>query len=394
MAWPTDWGRKVVITVQAAMADTNLSYFPILITAACIPSEVLDTTTGNECQADGGDLRFYTGDYSASNPGTENTDRLPCEIVSLTRAAGAGGTCEIWVRVPSINASTGAIITMFYNSNGQTQPAEGAAYGKHETWNENSANNFKMVHHLTGASATALDDSTSYNNDVASAGGTPTYNVTGAFNGGTVGQGSDLDGTGDYFSCGADASLEATSAITISAWVYAKALALDDSVDIIYSKSDNILEGGIEFGLERVGNSNYLSMAYYDGSARGWYTDSNVVSINAWHHVVMIWNQNNVIYVKDGVQLDTVDTANNAIVYDTDTALIGAQTQNDEFNGDLDEVRVAAVVRAVDWIEAEYRNQSAPGTYVVEGTPGDVAAGGFQPAWARYSNVILQAGNL
>ena len=141
MAWPEDWGRKVVVTVEDTMFSSGtLAFFPVLLTKDTLPAEILDADGSSPAQADGGDIRVYTGDYSASNPVTENTDRLPLEIVDFTRNNNpALGTTEIWVRVPSISASVDTKITIFYNATGKSQPAVDAAFGRNAVWDDNGS---------------------------------------------------------------------------------------------------------------------------------------------------------------------------------------------------------------------------------------------------------------
>ena len=353
MSWQGDWGRKVKIDIQASLADANLSYFPILITEACLPAEVLDTTSGYECQSDGGDLRFYTGDYSSSDPATENTNRIACEIVELTRAAGSGGTCQIWVRIPSINSSTGAVITLYYNATGKSQPAVAAAYGSQETWDENGSNNYRGVWHVNDASGN-LTDSTENSLTLTA------NQIAGYQQSGKIGYAIDLDGTDSYAS--------ATSPIsdvpfTLSCWVKFDAINQQASIlSLQYTASAN-----------RHFVNVWDDEKFYSSSKDGGLDEAVSTTIHTtatWYHVAGVFAAHNDrrLFV-DGSKFTNTDTDGVGTVLEE--LVIGGNIygQSYELDGQLDEIRVSNVTRSDAWLVAEYRNQDAPATYVVEGTP-------------------------
>jgi hypothetical protein len=68
----------------------------------------------------GGDLRFSSDEAG--------TTQLACEVVTFTKATGD----VVWVKVPAV--STGALIYVWGDNTGATQPAVGAAFGRNAVW--------------------------------------------------------------------------------------------------------------------------------------------------------------------------------------------------------------------------------------------------------------------
>jgi hypothetical protein len=376
MAWQDDWGRKVVITVKGTIADSSQDYFPVLITQPCMPDEVMDSDEANKAQADGGDLRFFMGDYSGSDPNAEDhADRIPCEIVDFSQhSTPASATAEIWVTPTAVGggATPGddVEITMYYNATGKSQPAEGDPFGKHETWDENGADNFKMVHHLSGASATALDDSTSNNHDVTGDRGTPVYNQTGAFEGGTV---------GDAVTLVAASEESLTVPSFIAAWTEGTVSVWFKAVDATPAEQEFLYCGGSYRNFDRlyffIDDSGHIGARLANEAE---FFGTTGLNDNTWYRGSIAWDTSGAILYLNGV---SDGTGNDGTAGDADAGGIGAfydipgPQYSNFFDGSLDEVSISNNKRTVQWLLAEYRNQNAPATYVVEGTPGDVAAG-------------------
>ena len=74
----------------------------------------------------GGDLRFSSDLAGAT--------QLACEVVTFTKATGD----VVWVKVPSV--STGALIYVWGDNTGATQPAVGAAFGRNAVWSDFEVN--------------------------------------------------------------------------------------------------------------------------------------------------------------------------------------------------------------------------------------------------------------
>jgi hypothetical protein len=161
--------------------------------------------------------------------------------------------------------------------------------------------------------------------------------------------------------CGMSSILELQD-MTIIAKVRARSL---DSTSIVFSRSDLIASGGYEFGIN---DTNGLSFAYNDGSVRGWYTNTTVLPLNTWFTVAMTWSpaRGSVIFYIDGVEKNTVNTVGNDIVHVSDTAFIGDQIQNYEWDGQMKYVYVLKKVLTSSEIKGLYIN---PGSVVEDPYP-------------------------
>ena len=127
----------VVGTVTGTHAN-----MPLLLTEACLPSEMFDADGTFPAQSGGGDIRF-----SSDQAGTT---ALPCEIVLFTTDNNpALGTARIWVKVPSV--ATGTTFYVWYNTVAtDSQPAVGASNGRNAVWS-----GYALVSHgLTGSDST------------------------------------------------------------------------------------------------------------------------------------------------------------------------------------------------------------------------------------------------
>jgi biopolymer transport protein ExbB len=89
---------------------------------------------------------------------------------------------------------------------------------------------------------------------------------------------------------------------------------------------------------------------------------------STWNHLVYTWDStanSQVIYL-NGVSVLSSTSAFTTF-QPTLTATLGADSYNG-FKGVLDEVRISKIARSANWVATQYRNQSAPSTFVVFGS--------------------------
>ncbi len=167
------------------------SNFPVLISYT--DADLKDTTNGGHVgQSDGGDILFTSSD---------GTTQLSHEIEKYDNTTGQ---LIAWVKVPTLSTSADTDIYVYYGNASSTDQ-----WDPTNVWDSN----YVLVQHMNGTSYTALDDSTSNNNDVTAETGDPTYGSTGK-----IGAAVDFDGN-DYVSMADSASLSSfTSAMTIQFW--------------------------------------------------------------------------------------------------------------------------------------------------------------------------------
>ena len=146
----------------------------------------------------------------------------------------------------------------------------------------------------------------------------------------------DLDGTNDYIDLGTSSSLNPSSALTISAWIYING-AGTGSLPTIYSSSKN--SAGISGGIAIAYTSNKIRFYFDTTGSSGWvFAESNsTVSTSQWYHLAGTWNGSTVTLYVNGTAQTTTASAT-TIGYNTDfPATIGRYSSN-YFNGLIDEV--------------------------------------------------------
>lgn len=125
MAFPTGWARKCKITIPDANISGNNTNFPLLITEANLPAEMVDGGV-NSALNGGGDVRV-SGDAAG-------TIQLSLEVVSFV----TGGTpnVELWCNLPTLNTGAAKDIYVWYKKAGEVQPAVTDPFGRNAVWAE------------------------------------------------------------------------------------------------------------------------------------------------------------------------------------------------------------------------------------------------------------------
>ena len=365
--WYDDWSAKVRITVESTVCSSGtLSDFPVMITQDTLPAsanEFFDADGSSPAQADGGDIRVYAGDYSASHPATEDTNRIPIEVVSInTDNDPANGYTEIYAKLGTVNCSSDVYITVYYGATGKTQPAIDASYGAEAVWDAN----YLGVWHFESS----LLDSTSNDSDLSATDGAPDY-VTSNVVGHT---GADFNGTDD--------GVETTNA------------AFDDLAEYT-AFFYNYPQG---YG----GSDNGRAWSKLKDTRECWYEDADAPN----NHMSCIqdeaggyrytrsatggWNLNapyytHVRYSTDDMQINIYWSGTEDASYETQGTITGALdsdaggeftigNRTDDiraFDGIIDEFRFSNTDRTTQWILAEGLMVSAPATYMTEGSEVD-----------------------
>lgn len=358
MAFPTDWGRRCAIVIDNTNVDGNLSNFPVLVHATGgayngLPEEMFDADGDNPAIEGGGDIRFSSDEAGSS--------QLACEVVAFhIDNDPSNGYAAIYVNVPSVTAASTTTIYVWYDKSGESQPARDAAYGMEAVWDSN----FKMVHHMVGASATALDDSTSNNNDVTGDGGSPDYNQTGK-----IYKAVNFTAASDEYLGIPDAnSIDFPNQVFIELWLKTSSGSRMTVVEKGYEDYEIAIEGAD-------------LMCWY-GSGAAWkdfnITAGSSVSDGTWHHYAYWIDKANGVGEAwiDG-ETEGTDT-NDALSGNQDKTLYIGGRQNDTgqyFTGLIEEVRLSAINRDDNWTKATFHNLDDPGTFCVEGTPESTAVG-------------------
>lgn len=318
---------------------------------------MFDADGSYPAQSGGGDIRF-TSDAAGST-------LLYAEIVSfVTDNDPANGSAEIWVKVTSVTASGDTTIYVWYNTSGSdSQPAVGAAGGRNGVWSGEL-----LRWHLEDATTSTVTDSAG-NFDGSKVSANNPVEVA-AYHG----NGQSFD-SGDYIVTTNSSTLNrsGTQPFTIGGW-----LNLDntDVANYLVGIVSGINSGTVDKRLLVGKNTaNKLAAQCFDGSSE--YAEwSTTPSTGTWYHVMGRYDGVDLDLFVNGSSVATNSTLTGSFDHGTNARLqmnytASAGSQGGEY--DADEIRYSANGYSDVWIDSEYKNQSAVGTYITAGTPAAAA---------------------
>lgn len=325
MAVTASWLKRHTITIDYTKVSTaNQTDFPVLLSNG----NFLDDCYANT-QSAGQDLRFTSDAAGATE--------LPFEIVSWNTGAK---TAEVYVKIPTLSYTANTIFYVWYSNAAASAYGETDTFGKHNTWDSN----FDFVHHMNGASETALDDSTSNNRDITNKDGTPTFNATAKW-----GLGVNFGGNSDVY---IPTFNYATSNVTV----------------LVVYKSANL--AGTQ-GVVSIGRGGNGFAIYPNGSGSGVWSVNTAYGADCggnnstanWFFYVGSYNGTNARAYLNGAYVAQAAGAapgNNASC----DIVFGALLRSSNYaNGIVEEIRYSKVQRADDWITTEYNNLNSPSTF-------------------------------
>ena len=330
--WLTGWSYRKKITIDHSNVDTDLTDFPLLV-------KITEDSDISTALANGHDIRFTTQD---------GTTLLSYERESWQGGNGSQVTAVIWVKVPSISATTNTDIYMYY---GKSDAEDGQ--DATNVWDSN----FKGVYHLNDPINPL--DATSNNND-----GT---------NHGTIAATGKIGGAGNFDGISSSvglSNLTISNSVTISSWI-----KMNSSTGTIlgFCGDLNSLCTGGDYSLLtlRVVNNAvqmYLShtqnMYRRIGAATG-----AIISQEIWFYVTGVINNyatNDIdLYVNGEAQSITYNNVSSGGGSLTMSPFLGSlwivynNSSSTYFNGLLDETRISSTARTAEWIKFEYNNMNS-----------------------------------
>ena len=334
------------ITISASLCGSaNSTNFPLLFGGSAGPYTALKTV------ANGGNIQntvvfngqtvpadlIFTSDSAGLIP-------LPFEIASYNPATG---DIEVWIQIPTLTFATSTVIYMFAG-NPSVSTYQGGGVGA--TYDST----FEIVNHFANGSSLSVLDSTGNANNGAVTGGVTA--VSGEIDGGAA-----FNGSTGYVAIPASASLNNWVYQTISLWMKAAANSQATYGRLIEKGANN--EWSIVFNS---GTTNYLSVQDI-GTTNIGPTSTEAVCDGTWHKIDVLLD-NTVggisIYV-DGVFSTGIGSGSIATTL-TSAIHIGTYGQTPGsylYNGSMDELHIANVLRSASWITAAYNNQSSPSTF-------------------------------
>ena len=200
---------------------------------------------------------------------------------------------------------------------------------------------------------------------------------------GKFGSALNFDGIDDYVDCGTNASLGATNAITVEAWVKTSKAGWNTVATRLIGSTN-----GYWFG---TGSSGKLYMFIYNNGTLRPCSTGYYITDGAWHHVVGVYDGTKMTCYVDGKAVYTKDWGSfMAIGATAGSSLYISSTGSDQFNGLIDEVRIWKRALSPEEVKASYSsNTSVPS--LVPGDAADVTAPTDNPSPAGNGTTIVDA---
>jgi len=343
--WSSSWDFFKSIWIDAALIDTDLTNFPVLVN---------NTNSTMIAKCDGGDsVRFLS---------TDNITEFYYEIEEWT----ANGF-NIWVNISeTLTSGSDYEFLMYYNNSAASDNQD-----KENTWDSN----YTMVQHMNDSTTSSIADSTANDNDGAKAGANnPIVTPTGQ-----IGDAQLFDG-GDHIIVSDAASLRSYSTQTFEAWIYPTFNWGAGKCKIISKNSANAYAADLDWNdigyiIDTAGGN---VDHHPDWTYAGHHTN--------WHHMTGVYDGANIHIYINGTEVGVASAQNGEISDDGDDLFIGCTIwQTSKYVGTMDELRLSNINRNNSWINASYHNQNQ--------TTGFLTWGDEQTVPPPYSNTCPVSSN-
>ena len=327
-SWYNGWQYRKAVTINAAKVAGSLTNFPVLVS-------ITDADLQTRALVTGADILFTAAD---------GVTKLNHEIESYNAAAGV---LVAWVNLPVLNQAANTSIYLYFGNALAANQASQAA-----VWDSN----FKAVWHLKespAGTAPQIKDSTSNGNHGTTYGSMKLADQTD----GISGSGLTFDGKVKFINVPDSASVDTSSALTVSTWM--RTTSGNFNLNLVNKGSGCINSG---FALWVNENGRKPGMPGFWVGSNGWVDAADLnVSDGAWHQVTATNDSTTTNVYVDGVL--RAAGARTGILNTTSPLRIAYGTCGNYFGGSLDEVRISGVARSAAWIATEYANQSAPQSF-------------------------------
>ncbi len=325
---PDPWTKRRKITIDNSAQAETLANFPVMVR---VDSTRIDYAS---MQSAGQDIQFRASD---------GTTTLSHEIEKWNTS----GSSYIWVRVPSIAASSSSGYIWMYYGNAATTDTQSAT----AVWDTS----FRGVWHL---GALANDSTTNANH------GTNVGTVTLAT--GKSGDARSSDGATQYINMSGTGMAANLSAVTLSTWVNRAANVAGQGIMCFSINNGGTPTGTSRLAFETTGTTNLNGIIRApDGAASSSFatTTTPLLNLNTWYHVTMTvdFTAKRISYYVNG-SFDSISGVLGWVPNVTDatisaSAALGAFDDGlVPFRGLTDEMRFSNVVRSAAWIAADYKS--------------------------------------
>ncbi|MBA7688021.1 hypothetical protein ES703_96495 [subsurface metagenome] len=320
-----------------------------------------------------------SGGHVTNSNGYDIVFRASDEITQLDHEIeeydGTSGTVVAWVRIPTLDYNDDTVIYMYYGNTCISASQENVT----GVWDSNYAAVWHLKENPSG-SAPQMKNSTGDYNHATSQGSMTTNYADGKINGSL-----DFNGTNDYLTVPDHSSLDITTNITISAWVYyhGKNLFQQDFAKILCKPWPTLQSPWSMYGFgldDGVDGSQLGQLQISEGGTIYMVKSTSVVPKNTWTYLVGVYDGSYLRLYFNSVDENQTSASGVTINTNDEPVQIGNWTLSSEnfWDGVIDEVRISNIARSADWIQTEHNNQSTPSNFYVDGgeeTAGTVTLG-------------------
>ena len=336
---PNDWTRyshKFNISFPGVDEDATLDDFPVLVK---ISETGIPGFNYADCAKEGGaDLRFTDGN---------DTTPLPCEI----ELWDTNGVSLVWVKVPTL--TKGTRITAYYGWN--FAPSVVAT----DVWDAN----YLAVWHMNAASDSLSQRDATANNRTVTLSSDYADNIVRGVDG-IVGAAADFghraDGKGNYGRSNSDGAFDGLTTATFEFWTKQEVAPTNNNSYVIYCGQASPTVNAYSMYQPKGGST---AGAYYNEARTYIWGGSATTTLNQWNHHAFRFDGINgkASYIQNNVsQYDKSDSNVNGHNIDAvkNQFCIGSFTtyftDNANYMGLLDEVRISKVARSDAWVKATH----------------------------------------
>jgi len=325
--FPGDWNKKVHLQTDGTYIDGELTDYPVLVDNKQVSA---DADFWSNVANGGGEIRATSS--------SDGTGILPIEVVECNTSTSA---LQVWVKMPTMSTAGLDDLYLWYDTDDFVGKADtSATSGRNAVWEDA----YTSVYHLEEGSGDAVDSTGRHD---ATEQGTPPSprNVAGQ-----IGDGTDFEtDSNNYYEVTDESDYRYTTGMTVETWLNPEAPPEWGGI---------VTKGDGQWRLTRIGTSNDIRFNLGGVSpATSADTISNPLADAGLHHVIGKYDGSNISIWLDGTEIESHATTGN-ITTATDSLLIGNHPNPDrEWDGVLDEVRIAGVGHSDAWIKQNYYNQ-------------------------------------